>query len=81
MLGVLSVGRPKGGTEKGPDAKSGWETDCPKGKDPTTKDDSVEWVSKAAKPYVRGVVNWNSSARVVVTEIDSVTGSELAKVC
>ena len=81
MSGVPSVGRPKGGTEKGLDAKSGWDTDCPKGKDPTTEDDSVEWVSKVAKPCVRGAVNWNSGTRVAVTETDSVIGSGLAKVC
>ena len=74
------MGRLKCRAGEGPDAKSGWDTDCPKGKDPTIEDDSAEWVPKVSKPWVRGVVNWNPGARVAVTETDSVIGFVLAKV-
>ena len=80
MAGVPSVGRLGDRIDKGSNAKSGWDTDCPNGKEPTTEDDLVEWVSKVAKPGVRGAVNRISEARVAVTETDMLIGFGLAKV-
>ena len=65
---------------QGPDPR-GKDADCPDGRDPTVEVAIATRVSKVTEPWGEEAVSRVSEARVVVTKMDSVTGSGVGKVC